>query len=52
MCRARGIEILAEGVESAEQAEALQALGYDYAQGYHFARPMPAEEAFSWFLDR
>ncbi|MGA1524836.1 MAG: putative bifunctional diguanylate cyclase/phosphodiesterase [Planctomycetota bacterium] len=52
MCRARGIEILAEGVESAEQAEALQALGYDYAQGYHFARPMPAEEAFSWLLER
>ena len=48
MCRARGIQILAEGVETEEQAAALRALGYDFAQGYHFARPMPAEQALSW----
>ena len=48
MCRARGIQVLAEGVESEQQADALRGLGYDFAQGYHFARPMPAEQARSW----
>jgi predicted signal transduction protein with EAL and GGDEF domain len=29
-------------VETAAQAEALYRLGYRYAQGYYFGRPMPA----------
>lgn len=36
-----GLEILAEGVETAEQASRLLEEGCDLAQGYHFARPMP-----------
>lgn len=36
-----GLEILAEGVETGEQAEHLVTEGCDFAQGYHFARPMP-----------
>jgi diguanylate cyclase len=35
---------VAEGVESEAQAQRLQALGYRYAQGYHFARPLPPAE--------
>jgi EAL domain-containing protein (putative c-di-GMP-specific phosphodiesterase class I) len=35
---------VAEGVETAEQAHTLHRLGYRYAQGFHFARPLPAEE--------
>ncbi|BCY13579.1 bifunctional diguanylate cyclase/phosphodiesterase [Actinoplanes sp. L3-i22] len=35
------IQAVAEGVETAEQAERLHAAGYRFAQGYHFARPMP-----------
>jgi diguanylate cyclase (GGDEF)-like protein len=35
---------VAEGVEAAAQAERLYDLGYRYAQGFHFARPMPAAE--------
>ncbi|WP_435827413.1 hypothetical protein [Actinoplanes philippinensis] len=33
---------MAEGVEDAGQAERLKDLGAGRAQGYHFARPMPA----------
>jgi EAL domain-containing protein (putative c-di-GMP-specific phosphodiesterase class I) len=38
------IEAVAEGVETAEQACRLHAMGYRFAQGFHFARPMPAED--------
>ncbi|WP_127500763.1 putative bifunctional diguanylate cyclase/phosphodiesterase [Actinoplanes solisilvae] len=34
-----GLLAVAEGVETAAQAEALQRLGYRYLQGYHFGRP-------------
>jgi PAS domain S-box-containing protein len=40
-----GIETIAEGVESAETAELLGALGVHYAQGYHFGRPAPLGRA-------
>jgi diguanylate cyclase (GGDEF)-like protein/PAS domain S-box-containing protein len=44
MGRSLGLKTLAEGVESAAQAQALQALGCHQAQGYHFGRPEPAED--------
>ena len=40
-----GLDIVAEGVESPEQAEQSRSLGVDYAQGYHFGRPMPLSQA-------
>ena len=33
--------VIAEGVETANQAELLKALGCDGVQGYYFGRPMP-----------
>jgi EAL domain-containing protein (putative c-di-GMP-specific phosphodiesterase class I) len=39
-----GLHAVAEGVETPQQAEQLLALGYTAAQGYHFGRPLPAEE--------
>jgi diguanylate cyclase (GGDEF)-like protein/PAS domain S-box-containing protein len=39
-----GIEVVAEGVETAQQAEALRKLGCERAQGYYYARPMPFDQ--------
>jgi len=38
-----GKEIVAEGVENAEQAELLRELGCDYGQGFYWARPVDAD---------
>ena len=38
------IEAVAEGVETAEQARRLHQVGYQYAQGFHFSRPMSADD--------
>lgn len=38
------LTVVAEGVENAETLAALQHLGCSYAQGYHLARPGPADE--------
>ena len=43
MARSLGMKTTAEGVEEAGQAAALLSLGCDYAQGYHFGRPEPAQ---------
>ncbi len=38
------LEVVAEGVETVEQAEILRKLGCDIAQGYLYARPMPKDK--------
>jgi diguanylate cyclase (GGDEF)-like protein len=38
------LQAVAEGVETAEQVAVLHRLGYRFAQGFYFARPMPAHE--------
>jgi len=39
-----GLEIVAEGVELPSHLAALQRMGCQYAQGFYFSRPVPAEE--------
>lgn len=39
-----GLELVAEGVETKEQADALRRLGCPTGQGYLWSRPVPAEE--------
>ncbi|WP_319462132.1 bifunctional diguanylate cyclase/phosphodiesterase [Micromonospora sp. RTP1Z1] len=39
-----GLRVVAEGVETAEQRNALAELGCTAAQGYHFFKPMPADK--------
>jgi len=43
-----GIQVVAEGVESADQVALLRAAGCDVLQGYLLARPMPADEVDGW----
>ncbi len=38
-----GMSVVAEGIETARQAERLRELGCDLGQGYLYARPMPAD---------
>jgi len=51
MAHRLGIEVVAEGVETAEQLALLKAAGCDYAQGYYFSRPVPAQ-AFERLLQQ
>ena len=39
-----GLRTIAEGVETAQQAEVLSGLGCDLAQGFLFGRPVPEDE--------
>ena len=43
--KALSLETVAEGIETAEQRECVEAMGADFGQGYLFARPMPADQA-------
>ncbi len=43
LARVLGMEEIAEGVETAEQAAHLRKLGCRFAQGYLFSKPSPAE---------
>lgn len=45
LARSLGIEVVAEGVETAEQLRLLHQLDCDYAQGFHVGRPVPVREA-------
>ncbi|CCG01964.1 putative bifunctional diguanylate cyclase/phosphodiesterase [Blastococcus saxobsidens] len=47
-----GMRSLAEGVETAEQLAVATALGCTFAQGFHIARPMPAEDIPAWMAAR
>jgi EAL domain-containing protein (putative c-di-GMP-specific phosphodiesterase class I) len=44
LARALGLEVIAEGIESAEQVDALRELRTEFGQGYHLARPSAAAD--------
>jgi diguanylate cyclase (GGDEF)-like protein/PAS domain S-box-containing protein len=45
------LRVVAEGVETAEQAEELRRLGCDFAQGYLWNRPLNARDFEQWWFD-
>jgi EAL domain-containing protein (putative c-di-GMP-specific phosphodiesterase class I) len=47
-----GLTVIAEGVESELSAQRLADLRCDELQGFHFARPMPADEVSPWIARR
>jgi EAL domain-containing protein (putative c-di-GMP-specific phosphodiesterase class I) len=44
MSLAMHLDVVAEGIETAGQRDLLQELGVQLGQGWHFGRPMPAED--------
>lgn len=51
MTRWLGMSVVAEGVETTEQADFLKTIGCNYMQGYLYARPMPASDYQTLFAD-
>ena len=52
MARNLELQVIAEGVETAEQKDFLALHGCDLYQGYLFARPLPVAELMERFADR
>jgi EAL domain-containing protein (putative c-di-GMP-specific phosphodiesterase class I) len=47
MAQALGLDVVAEGIEDAEQLQAMRDLGCPHGQGYVFSRPVPLAEAIA-----
>jgi EAL domain-containing protein (putative c-di-GMP-specific phosphodiesterase class I) len=47
-----GMQVIAEGVETAEHVQLLRAMGCEHFQGYHFGKPMPAADFEAWMQQR
>ena len=44
MAKSLDVNVAAEGVETEEQLNTLKSMGCDFAQGYYFSEPVPAEQ--------
>ncbi len=51
MAHRLGLQVVAEGIETAEQIELLAAQDCDILQGYYIARPMPLQQLLAWRWD-
>ncbi|MBC9031253.1 bifunctional diguanylate cyclase/phosphodiesterase [Sphingomonas sp. JC676] len=52
LAQALGMQTTAEGIETNELAQTLAALGCTYGQGYLYARPLEADQAFQLLTER
>ena len=48
VAKALNLQVIAEGIETEEEAEFVMANGVDTRQGFLYAKPMPAEELEHW----
>ena len=46
------VPVIAEGVETLEQLEALKEIGCDLVQGYYFSKPIPAHQFEEFLLNK
>ncbi|MFZ6750905.1 putative bifunctional diguanylate cyclase/phosphodiesterase [Undibacterium sp. Ren11W] len=49
LARELELQVVAEGVETQEQASFLKAHGVEFAQGWLYARAMPSEDLLAWY---
>ncbi|HSP37307.1 MAG TPA: EAL domain-containing protein [Frankiaceae bacterium] len=47
-----GLTLVAEGIETGEDQAILRELSCDLGQGYHLAKPLPADTLLAWVVDR
>ena len=52
LAHALSLKVVAEGIEHEQALAALAAFGCDFAQGYHFSRPLPADAFTAWIHER
>ncbi len=48
VAKALNLQVIAEGIETEEEARFVMANGVDIRQGYLYAKPMPAEQLEHW----
>ncbi|HBF31672.1 MAG TPA: GGDEF-domain containing protein [Rhizobium sp.] len=48
--RALNVEVVVEGIETADDVKTLKDIGCDVGQGFYFARPMPENVLFEWLV--
>ena len=52
LAQSLNLTVVAKGVETTAQLASLQRVGCQYAQGFLFSPPLPAEEFLSLMFDR
>lgn len=48
MAHGMGLQLVSEGIETADEAAAMRAEGIDYIQGYFYSKPLPAADFVSF----
>jgi EAL domain-containing protein (putative c-di-GMP-specific phosphodiesterase class I) len=52
LARSLRLDVVAEGIETDEDAEALRSIGCSTGQGYLFSRPLTADALTAWLDER